>query len=94
MKDSMTREEFQTLFNLDPESLNIIFDAFDLDHSGGLDLSEMIAGFSFICRGTLEEKLRFLFYQYDEDSSGFLETKEILPIFQQLTSQLIKLEKG
>jgi len=45
MGDSLSREEFQTMFALENASLNILFDAFDLDGSGSLDLSEMIAGF-------------------------------------------------
>ena len=50
------RKQFQTLFRLDEESLDILFDAFDIDHSGTLELSELISGLSFMCRGTTEKK--------------------------------------
>jgi Ca2+-binding EF-hand superfamily protein len=57
-----------------------------------LELAEMISGLSFICRGSVEEKLRFLFTVYDDDASGFLEHSELLPMFKKLTDQLVSLE--
>lgn len=57
-----------------------------------MELAEMISGLSFMCRGSTEEKLRFLFSIYDADGSGFLEHTELLPMFQRLTEQLVALE--
>lgn len=48
---SCTREQFKHIFNFDEESLDILYDAFDIDHSGTLELAEMISGLSFMCRG-------------------------------------------
>jgi Ca2+-binding EF-hand superfamily protein len=84
--------KFKNIFNFDETSLDILYDAFDTDHSGTLELAEMISGLSFLCRGSVEEKLRFLFTVYDADSSGFLEHSELLPMFQKLTDQLVSLE--
>ena len=39
-------------------------------------------------------QLKFLFMQHDVDSSGFLEHNELLPMFQKLTDQLVKLEEA
>mmetsp|Transcript_19835 Transcript_19835/g.41404 ORF Transcript_19835/g.41404 Transcript_19835/m.41404 type:complete len:227 (-) Transcript_19835:117-797(-) len=89
---SCTREQFKNIFNFDDESLDVLYDAFDTDHSGTLELAEMISGLSFLCRGSVEEKLRFLFTVYDADGSGFLEHSELLPMFQKLTDQLVSLE--
>ncbi|GMI21172.1 hypothetical protein TeGR_g3821 [Tetraparma gracilis] len=91
---SMTREQFRNIFNFDEESLDILYEAFDVDHSGSLELSEMISGLSFFCRGTINEKLRFLFDNHDADQSGFLEHNEVLPMFQKLSAQLVSLEKS
>ena len=91
---SCTREQFKNIFNFDEESLDILYDAFDIDHSGTLELAEMISGLSFMCRGTIQEKLHFLFMQHDVDGSGFLEHKELLPMFQKITDQLVKLEEA
>ncbi|GMH97846.1 hypothetical protein TrVE_jg3177 [Triparma verrucosa] len=91
---SCTREQFKRIFEFDEESLDILYDAFDIDHSGTLELAEMISGLSFMCRGTIKEKLRFLFMSNDLDNSGYLETSEIMPMFQKLTTQLVKLEQA
>ncbi|GMH86215.1 hypothetical protein TL16_g10473 [Triparma laevis f. inornata] len=82
------------LCSFDEESLDILYDAFDIDHSGTLELAEMISGLSFMCRGTMKEKLRFLFMSNDTDNSGYLETSEIMPMFQKLTTQLVRLEQA
>jgi len=55
---SMTREQFRDVFNFDDESLDIMFEAFDVDHSGSLELSEMISGLSFFCRLALAKRER------------------------------------
>jgi serine/threonine-protein phosphatase 2B regulatory subunit len=89
---ALTREQFRHMFNVDEDSLDILFEAFDIDHSGTLELSEMISGLSFFCRGSVEEKLKFLFDNHDADQSGFLEHSEILPMFQKLAAQLVRLE--
>ena len=88
----LDRKQFQHLFQFDEESLDILFEAFDIDHSGTLELSEMISGLSFMCRGTTEEKLKFLFDNCDSDHSGFLDNKEVLQMFDKLTKQCCSLE--
>ena len=47
-----------------------------------------------LCRRSIQEKLKFLFMQHDVDQSGFLEHNELLPMFQKLTDQLVKLEEA
>lgn len=90
--EPLDRKQFQNLFSFDEESLDILFEAFDIDHSGTLELSEMISGLSFMCRGTNEEKLRFLFDNCDADHSGFLDHKEVVEMFHRLTQQCCSLE--
>ena len=82
------------MFSFDETSMDILFDTFDVDGSGTLDISEVISGLSFMCRGTLSEKLHFLFHNHDKDHSGYLEKDEIFKMFQKLTTQFVQLEKA
>ena len=89
---SLTRDQFREVFNFDDASLDILFEAFDADKSNTLEISEMISGMSFLARGTKAEKINFLFKQYDDDNSGYLDQAEVLLMFKNLTSQLTRLE--
>ena len=54
-----------------------VFELFDLDHSGKIDLREFIVGLSAISDSTLDEKVLVAFKVFDSDSNGFIDRKEL-----------------
>eukprot|EP00698_Gefionella_okellyi_P006063 TRINITY_DN15531_c0_g1_i1.p1 TRINITY_DN15531_c0_g1~~TRINITY_DN15531_c0_g1_i1.p1 ORF type:complete len:958 (+),score=192.05 TRINITY_DN15531_c0_g1_i1:46-2919(+) len=54
-----------------------IFQAFDTDGSGSINLREFIAGLSVMTRGTPEEKMDMAFRAYDADRSGYIDKSEL-----------------
>lgn len=54
-----------------------LFDAFDEDGSGDVDLRELGSGLSALCGGTRDEKLRAAFRLYDADGDGVISLDEM-----------------
>ena len=49
-----------------------VFGAFDTDHSGSVDFAEFVIGFWVRARGSLRDKLAWLFGVYDADRTGYI----------------------
>ncbi|MCO5569609.1 hypothetical protein L7F22_023325 [Adiantum nelumboides] len=61
-----------------------IFEIFDNDGSGTVDIREIVGGFSALrkCRG--DEALRLCFQMYDTDGSGYISRDELASMFRAL----------
>ncbi|CAF0732390.1 unnamed protein product [Brachionus calyciflorus] len=86
----MTKNEFIDLYcNLRPEPYNklapiteIIFNCFDRDKNGFIDLEEFIIAYAITTRGTIREKLSYAFDMYDSDGNGFLSYEEVRNVIE------------
>jgi Ca2+-binding EF-hand superfamily protein len=54
-----------------------LFQAFDRDGNGVVDLRELGAGLSVFCVGEADEKLRVAWHLFDEDGDGFVSFEEL-----------------
>jgi Ca2+-binding EF-hand superfamily protein len=62
---------------------NAVFDLFDRDDNGVVDMMELICGASLLCTGTEEEKIHAVFNVFDENGDGVISMDEM---FKFLTS--------
>lgn len=60
----------------------LMFQTFDSNKDGVLDVREVIIGLSVFTRGNLEEKLRWIFTAYDVNDSGYINKQEMLNIYE------------
>jgi len=65
------------------EVCNAVFDLFDRDDNGVVDMMELICGASLLCTGTEEEKIHAVFNVFDENGDGVISMDEM---FKFLTS--------
>lgn len=62
---------------------NAVFDLFDRDDNGVVDMMELICGASLLCTGTEEDKIHAVFNVFDENGDGVISMDEM---FKFLTS--------
>lgn len=55
-----------------------VFDLFDRDDNGVVDMMELICGTSLLCTGTEEEKIHAIFDVFDENGDGFVSMEEMV----------------
>jgi Ca2+-binding EF-hand superfamily protein len=67
-------------FDIPPEQADVLWEVFDQDKSGNLDLDEIISGVSSLCKGNYIEKARFIFNLMDADGSKELDRAEMMQI--------------
>lgn len=65
-----------------PSGLCRIFDVFDSDGSGSIDVLEITAGFTSLFLGDRDERLRVAFRQMDSNGDGTITKKELLNFFR------------
>jgi len=65
------------------ETKNAVFDLFDRDDNGVVDMMELICGASLLCTGTEEDKIHAVFNVFDENGDGVISMDEM---FKFLTS--------
>eukprot|EP01137_Pigoraptor_chileana_P029287 Opistho-2@14329 len=86
----LTYDNFKTFitkyFNMDADEVfyKRLFETFDTDKNQRISFKEIVISASILETGSIEDKLDFMFKVYDEDSSGYLETKEINHILDQM----------
>lgn len=51
---------------------NAVFDLFDHDNNGVMDLMELICGMSLLCAGSEDDKILAVFDVFDQDGDGFI----------------------
>merc|ERR1712190_415537 len=59
------------------EVQNAVFDLFDRDDNGIVDLMELICGISLLCAGTEDDKIHAVFNIFDENGNGFISMDEM-----------------
>lgn len=59
------------------EVQNSVFDLFDRDDNGIVDLMELICGVSLLCAGTEDDKIHAVFNIFDENGDGFISMDEM-----------------
>ncbi|KAF4671854.1 hypothetical protein FOL47_001149 [Perkinsus chesapeaki] len=59
------------------EDITGVFDVFDRDRNGCLDLMEVVCGLCLICSGTEKEKLQSVFDAFDADGDGQISLEEM-----------------
>ncbi|XP_053178532.1 guanylyl cyclase-activating protein 2-like [Scomber japonicus] len=82
---SLYLHEFKRMFGVQndtPESqyMDIIFQAFDMNHDNTMDFMEYVAALHLVLRGKLEDKLRWSFKVFDSDNNGRLDKEELRKI--------------
>ena len=88
-KSTISKADFGDIFHLDDEmALKTLFNIFDKDQSGSIELRELISGLSFLCKGDLKEKIRFVFNLFDVDKSGELDKSEIQKMHDYMKSSV------
>ncbi|CEM30956.1 unnamed protein product [Vitrella brassicaformis CCMP3155] len=76
-------DEFCKVLDTEPSPLmRRVFDMFDADGSGSLELKEFIVGLSSFTSASKTDKLKFAFMMFDEDCSGFIDRKELIKILR------------
>lgn len=59
------------------EQCGQMFDLFDIDHNGVIDMMELMYGLSALCAGSDDEKLQTVFDGLDENGDGYLSLEEL-----------------
>lgn len=54
-----------------------LFAQFDLKNNGLIDFDEFISGLSIACRGTLDEKIHFIFSMYNVSHDNKVSKQEL-----------------
>jgi Ca2+-binding EF-hand superfamily protein len=54
-----------------------VFDLFDRDQNGIVDMMELVCGISLLCQGTEDDKIAAVFKAFDEDGDGFVSMQEM-----------------
>ncbi|XP_013782821.2 Kv channel-interacting protein 4-like, partial [Limulus polyphemus] len=64
-----------------------VFNTFDQDHSGSITFNDLVAGLSILSRGTVQEKLRWVFNLYDINGDGYITKDELSRIISSVYDQ-------
>jgi len=56
---------------------NAVFELFDRDGNGIVDMMELVCGMSLLCQGTEQEKIEAVFSAFDEDGDKFVSMDEM-----------------
>ena len=55
-----------------------LFETFDADGNGVIDLAELSSGLSVLCGGSRDDKVRAAFSLYDSNGDGFISLAEMI----------------
>jgi len=56
---------------------NAVFDLFDRDDNGVVDLMELICGISLLCAGSEDDKIHAVFNTFDQNGDGYISMDEM-----------------
>lgn len=74
----MSFQAFCTVLGKNPSAkMREMFDAFDAEREGELDLRQFVIGLSMFATSGTEEKVRFAFMMYDEDQEGQITREDL-----------------
>eukprot|EP00249_Psilotum_nudum_P017727 c26460_g1_i1 orf=415-1971(-) len=68
---------------------NRIFELFDNDRSGTVDMREIVCGFSSLRKSTGDEALQLCFQLYDTDGSGYISREELASMLRALPEEYL-----
>ena len=57
--------------------VNSLFEIFDADGNGVVDMKELASGLSVLCAGHRDDKAKAAFALFDENSDGFISVEEM-----------------
>jgi len=75
-------EFLQVMEEEDHPLMRRMFELFDVDKSGNVELKEFVVGLSNYTSASKQDKLKFAFMMFDEDGSGFIERHELVKILK------------
>ncbi|CAN0349712.1 unnamed protein product, partial [Hapterophycus canaliculatus] len=79
---------FRALPWIEPDRL---FHALDSNKSGRISFDDFVVGLAVCCRGSLEEKMHFLFGVYDMNEDGLISRDELLLMLNQVPRTLLNI---
>eukprot|EP00475_Leptophrys_vorax_P039023 TRINITY_DN6977_c0_g1_i1.p1 TRINITY_DN6977_c0_g1~~TRINITY_DN6977_c0_g1_i1.p1 ORF type:complete len:260 (-),score=78.96 TRINITY_DN6977_c0_g1_i1:56-835(-) len=84
----LDRTEFEAIMHklniVDDHIIENTFRTWDLNRDGKIDFSELMLNMVRIAKGSVEDKLRFVFHAHDLDGDGFLTTDELFSVYRSL----------
>jgi len=85
----ITKAQFKQILDgvMHPDLADKVFESFDRDNSGTMDVREYLAMMGVTHGGTLEQKLNASFELFDKDASGDLSRDEIKEMFVMIVKQ-------
>jgi len=87
-KDPVSRSQFDDAVKklnnvINPVTSSRMFDMFDVNNDGTVDIREFICGLGLLCHGSADDKLRLCFRAADKDRNGVLSREEVAALFKQ-----------
>ncbi|XP_071043532.1 Kv channel-interacting protein 4-like isoform X4 [Parasteatoda tepidariorum] len=67
-----------------------VFNTFDQDHTGAITFTDFVIGLSVLARGSLQEKLRWVFSLYDINGDGYITKDEMSRIIASIYDMMGK----
>ncbi|OQR93420.1 protein kinase [Achlya hypogyna] len=71
-----------------------LFAVFDKNGSGSISFYELVAGLAILCRGSREEKLKFIFDLYDVTERGSIGKRDMITMIHQFPQSAMCFLKG
>lgn len=59
-------------------NLDAVYNMFDQNHDGFVDIDELASGLSILCSGNADEKVREAFRWFDENGDGSISKQEMV----------------
>ncbi len=87
---TIDRKHFLEFFPLPGLHGEQLFKAFDTKDTGVIDLEEFLTGLAVSCRGTKEEKIRFVFGLYDLTGDGAVSKSELQALLNHVPRSLLR----
>ena len=67
-----------------------LFSQFDVKGNGFIDFDEFISGLSVCCRGTVDEKIHFMFNMYDVGQEGSVTRQELSLLLNHVPKYILR----
>jgi len=71
----------------------LVFNTFDKDQNGTISFEELVNALSVLCRGTIEDKLRWIFHLYDVNNKNSVSKGELTMVIASVYDLMGKLSE-